>query len=50
VLRPQVTIAPGADEARALALHRDAHASCYIASSVSFPVTHEPNVVMLARP
>lgn len=44
VLHPQVVIAPGADQARALALHHDAHASCYIASSVSFPVTCEPIV------
>jgi organic hydroperoxide reductase OsmC/OhrA len=42
VLRPTVTLAPGADVARARALHHDAHAMCYIARSVSFPVEHEP--------
>ena len=44
VLRPVVTVAPGSDVARARALHGRAHALCYIASSVSFPVTHEPEV------
>jgi organic hydroperoxide reductase OsmC/OhrA len=44
VLRPTVTVAPGADVARARALHADAHAMCYIARSVSFPVEHEPDI------
>lgn len=37
-LRPVVTIAPGDDRARALALHHDAHRLCFIARSVNFPV------------
>jgi organic hydroperoxide reductase OsmC/OhrA len=45
-LRPHVTIAPGADLALARALHHDAHAGCYIASSVSFPVACEPTLVV----
>src|SRR3954465_62985 len=36
VLRPTVTLAPGADVARARALHHDAHAMCYIARSMNF--------------
>ncbi len=43
VLRPKVTLR-NADEAtrqRALALHDAAHAECFIANSVSFPVRHE---------
>ena len=44
VLRPAVTVAAGADVARARALHHDAHAMCYIARSVSFPVEHEPEI------
>jgi organic hydroperoxide reductase OsmC/OhrA len=44
VLRPLVTIAPGSDLARARALHGRAHALCYIARSVNFPVAHEPEV------
>lgn len=44
-LRPQVTIAAGSDPARALALHAEAHAMCFIARSVNFPVHHAPVVV-----
>ena len=44
VLRPVVTVAAGSDVARAHALHERAHANCFIASSVSFPVTHEAEV------
>jgi organic hydroperoxide reductase OsmC/OhrA len=39
VLRPRVTLAKGADRARAEALHALAHAKCFIARSVNFPVT-----------
>ena len=42
VLQPEVTLAPGADLARARALHADAHAKCFIANSVNFPIRHEP--------
>ena len=49
VLRPEVTFAPGADPDRARALHADAHAKCFIANSVNFPVRHEP-VSHVARP
>jgi organic hydroperoxide reductase OsmC/OhrA len=45
VLRPRVTVAPGTDIERATALHEPAHADCYIASSVNFPVRHEPTIV-----
>ena len=40
VLRPQVVVADVAHVAAATALHDDAHAACYIASSVNFPVEH----------
>ena len=43
-LRPRVTIAAGSDAARAEALHRDAHAFCFIARSVNFPVVCEATV------
>ncbi len=42
VLSPEITFAPGTDLARAQALHADAHARCFIANSVNFPVRHEP--------
>ncbi|MGE5099613.1 MAG: OsmC family protein, partial [Deltaproteobacteria bacterium] len=45
-LRPRVTIAAGADPKRALELHEPAHADCYVANSVNFPVRHEPTIVV----
>jgi organic hydroperoxide reductase OsmC/OhrA len=42
-LRPVVTIAAG-DAALALELHHEASAQCFIASSVNFPVGHEPEI------
>ena len=42
VLAPEVTLAPGADRTLAARLHADAHAKCFIANSVNFPVRHEP--------
>ncbi len=44
LLRPQVRIAAGSDAEKALALHDDAHRSCFIANSVRFPVRHEPQI------
>jgi len=41
-LRPEVTLAPGANEAAALALHHEAHEKCFIANSVNFPIELEP--------
>jgi len=43
-LRPKVTVAAGSDLARARELHVAAHAKCFIARSVNFPVEHEPEV------
>jgi organic hydroperoxide reductase OsmC/OhrA len=44
-LRPRVTIASGnVDLARSL--HDEAHAKCFIAASVNFPVQHEPEIVL----
>jgi organic hydroperoxide reductase OsmC/OhrA len=42
-LRPKIRLAPGADVARAASLHHDAHEKCFIANSVNFPITVEPN-------
>jgi organic hydroperoxide reductase OsmC/OhrA len=49
VLRPRVTVADAARADEALALHERAHAVCFIANSVSFPVRHDA-VVMAAQP
>jgi organic hydroperoxide reductase OsmC/OhrA len=45
VLRPRVTVtAPDMIE-KAVGLHQQAHEKCFIASSVNFPVRHEPVVL-----
>lgn len=44
VLRPEVQFGGGADRARAQALHEAAHAKCFIARSVRFPVRVVPVV------
>jgi organic hydroperoxide reductase OsmC/OhrA len=44
VLRPKVTIADDSDPEKAQALHEKAHALCFIANSVNFPVRNEPSV------
>jgi len=49
VLRPRVGIADAARAADAQALHAKAHALCFIANSVNFPVRHEP-VVTAVQP
>lgn len=46
VLRPTVTIAGASDPARAEALHGPAHAECFIANSVNFPVLCEPTILI----
>jgi organic hydroperoxide reductase OsmC/OhrA len=44
VLRPTVTVTEESMVAAAEQLHHPAHDKCYIANSVNFAVTHEPNV------
>ena len=46
VLRPEVTIADASMVEAARQLHADAHARCFIARSVNFPVRHEPVIVV----
>ncbi|KQR54640.1 peroxiredoxin [Leifsonia sp. Leaf336] len=48
VLRPKVTIADPAQAELAASLHAPAAAKCFIASSVNFPVDHEPELLTLA--
>jgi hypothetical protein len=45
-LRPRVTIAAGSDPAKAGELHHLAHAQCFIAGSVNFPVHCEPEIAV----
>jgi organic hydroperoxide reductase OsmC/OhrA len=44
VLRPRVAVADPARIGEAAALHERAHAECFIANSVNFPVRHEAAV------
>jgi organic hydroperoxide reductase OsmC/OhrA len=44
VLRPNVTLAPGADRQRALDLHHEAHRLCFIANSLNVPIRCEPSL------
>ena len=45
-LRPLVTIAPGSDRELAAHLHHEAHETCFIASSVNFPVRNEARIAV----
>ena len=42
ILRPKVSLAPGADLAKARELHHAAHERCFIANSVNVAVEHAP--------
>lgn len=46
VLRPVVTITDASHAADALDAHGQANRDCFIASSVAFPVLHEPTIVV----
>ena len=43
-LYPLVTVAEESMIPKAYALHEHAHAACFIARSVNFPVTHQPKI------
>jgi organic hydroperoxide reductase OsmC/OhrA len=42
-LRPHARLAAGSDPTKAAGLHHEAHAKCFIANSVNFPVSVEPS-------
>ncbi len=46
VLRPRVTVADATMVEAARAAHAQAHAWCFIANSVSFPVRHEATILV----
>lgn len=46
VLRPTVTVADASMVQRAREAHEPAHENCFIASSVNFPVRHEPTILI----
>ena len=43
-LRPRIVLSPDSDSEGAKALHSKAHAKCFVANSVNFPVTCEPEI------
>jgi organic hydroperoxide reductase OsmC/OhrA len=43
-LRPRITVAADSDMGMARDLHDAAHAKCFIANSVNFPVRHAPEI------
>ena len=47
LLRPHVTIRAGSNAALAAELHHEAHARCYVANSVNFPIDCEPRIDVL---
>jgi len=49
-LRPCVTVADPAHVDLVPALHAEAAEACFIASSVAFPITHEPVTLFAGRP
>jgi organic hydroperoxide reductase OsmC/OhrA len=50
VLHPVVTITPESDAEVAEALHARAHAACFVANSVNFPVRCAPEIVTAEAP
>jgi organic hydroperoxide reductase OsmC/OhrA len=46
VLRPTVVVADASMTDAATAAHTQAHAWCFIANSVNFPVRHEPTILV----
>jgi organic hydroperoxide reductase OsmC/OhrA len=46
LLKPRVTVQEGSDPNRAMELHAQAHALCFIARSMNFPVEHAPEVLV----
>jgi organic hydroperoxide reductase OsmC/OhrA len=46
VLRPRVAVASPDMIDTATSLHKEAHAMCFIANSVNFPVEHEPVITV----
>lgn len=49
ILKPAVKVAPGSNVQLALRLHDAAHADCFIANSVNFPVKHAPIITIAPR-
>ncbi|NTJ44991.1 OsmC family protein [Agrobacterium larrymoorei] len=46
ILRPRITVRDGTDIEAATAIHYKIHEVCFIARSVNFPVTYEPEYML----
>lgn len=47
ILRPEIRLAPDSDIAKARELHHTAHAMCFIANSMNFPVHCDPTITAI---
>lgn len=45
ILKPRIEITPESDPVKAMQLHDEIHAFCFVARSVNFPVTYQPEIV-----
>ena len=45
-LRPKITVLPGTDFDAAAAIHQQIHHVCFIARSVNFPVSYQPEFII----
>lgn len=46
VLKPRVTLAPGANMEIAEKLHHEAHEMCFVARSLNFPIEIQPEIIL----
>lgn len=45
ILHPRVTVKQGDDAQKAIALHHEANAKCFISNSCNFPIEHQPEIL-----
>ena len=48
-LSPRIGITAESNAELAMALHDDAHRMCFVANSVTFPVVHHPELMVISR-
>lgn len=44
ILHPRITIKKNDDSKKAIALHHEANAKCFISNSCNFPIEHQPEI------
>ncbi len=45
ILHPRVTIKTGGNKQKAIDLHHEANAKCFISNSCNFPIEHQPEII-----